>query len=222
MATSVIGFFDRAGITSDLFVEGSTRTAAAEAARAGWDPAGDDPRLRCVAPGMVDAMASPYPIALAQEGDEVVVIRMEEWDGVRRVHMNAAQDDGTVATPMGRSVGHWEGNTLVVSTDRISWPYFDNEGTPQSEAVEIVERFMLSDDERSLSWEAVITDPVYLTEPAVVRQGFEWASGEEIMEFDCVLPEDEQYSVNSRPHALNVASIGEDYESLRNIRSSYG
>ena len=79
----------------------------------------------------------------------------------------------------------------MVSTDRISWPYFDNEETPQSEAVEIVERFTLSDDERSLSWEAVITDPVYLAVPAVVRQGFEWVPGEEIMEFDCVLPEDE-------------------------------
>ena len=40
-------------------------TEAAEADRAAWDAIRDDPRLRCIAPGMVDAMVSPYPIELA-------------------------------------------------------------------------------------------------------------------------------------------------------------
>ncbi len=38
------------------------------------------------------------------------------------------------------SVGHWEGETLVVSTSRVSWPYFDRVGAPQTEAVEINEQ----------------------------------------------------------------------------------
>lgn len=168
----------------------ATRTQTAEAARAGWEAYRDDPRLRCIAPGMVDAMASPYPIELVQESDDIVVVRMEEWDGVRRIHMIAPEGaERAPATLMGYSVGHWEGNTLVVSTDRISWPYFDNQGTPQSEAVEIVERFTLSDDERRMSWEAIITDPANLAEPAVVRQGYEWVPGEEIRKFDCSLPD---------------------------------
>ena len=167
----------------------ATRTPTAEAARAAWEAPTDDPRLRCIAPGMADAMASPYPIELAQEGDDVIVVRMEEWDGVRRIHMNSPEGAETSpATPMGYSVGRWEGNTLVVSTNRISWPYFDNQGTPQSKAVEIVERFTLSDDERGMTWEAIITDPVNLSEPGVVRQGYEWVPGEEIREFDCTLP----------------------------------
>lgn len=168
----------------------ATRTQTAEAARAGWEAYRDDPRLRCIAPGMVDAMASPYPIELVQESDDIVVVRMEEWDGVRRIHMIAPEGaERAPATLMGYSVGHWEGNTLVVSTDRISWPYFDNQGTPQSEAVEIVERFTLSDDERRMTWEAIITDPANLAEPAVVRQGYEWVPGEEIRKFDCSLPD---------------------------------
>ena len=165
-----------------------TRTEAAEAARAVWDASSDDPRLRCVAPGMVDAMTSPYPIGLAEESDDIIVIRMEEWDGVRRIHMNTpdrAQD--FPPTPMGYSLGHWEGNTLVVSTNRISWPHFDNEGTPQSENVEVIERFTLSADEQSMSWEAIITDPVNLVESAVVRQSYTWVPGEEIKEFSCAL-----------------------------------
>ena len=137
-------------------------------------------------------MASPYPIEFAQESDDIIVIRMEEWDGVRRIHMNPPdRADNLPATPMGDSVGHWEGNTLVVSTSRINWPYFDNEGTPQNEDVEIIERFTLSDDEQSMSWEAIITDRVNLAEPAVVRQGYTWVPGEEIKEFNCALVNEE-------------------------------
>ena len=82
-------------------------------------------------------------------------------------------------------MGHWESNTLVVSS--INWPYFDNEGTPQSEDVEITERFTLSEDEQSMSWEAIIIDPANLSEPAVVRLGYTWVPGEEIKEFNCAL-----------------------------------
>ncbi len=95
------------------------RTETAEAASIAWDASSDDPRLRCIAPGMVDAMASPYPIELAQESDDIIVIRMEEWDGVRRIQMNTPDStENFLPTPLGYSVGHWEGNTLVVSTNR--------------------------------------------------------------------------------------------------------
>ena len=50
--------------------------------------------------------------------------------------------------------------------------------------MEIVERFTLSDDERRMTWEAIITDAEDLAEPAGVRQGYEWVPGEKIREFD--------------------------------------
>lgn len=162
---------------------------AALDARAAWNPETDDPRLKCIAPGMVDAMTSPYPMELSRDGDDVIVIRMEEWDGVRRIHLTEEPDATVAPSPMGYSIGHWEGNTFTVTTDRITWPYFDSRGTPQSENVKIVERFTLSDDERDLDWEAVITDPEYLEEPAIVTQGYTWVPGEQIMTFDCTIPE---------------------------------
>ena len=165
-------------------------TATAQAARDEWNPSRDDPRLLCIAPGMVDAIVSPFPIELVEEGEDIV-IRMEQWDGVRRIHMGDSGDaEDAPPTPMGYSVGHWEGDTLVVSTNRVNWPYFDDLGTPQSEAVEMVERFSMSDDEQWLAWEASITDPANLAEPAVVRQRYEWIPGEEIKPYNCTL-EDE-------------------------------
>ena len=76
---------------------------------------------------------------------------------------------------------------MVVATNWINWPYFDSRGTPQSQDVEIIERFALSDDEQSMNWEAIITDAENLAEPAVVTQGYQWVPGEEIMEFNCVV-----------------------------------
>ncbi len=165
-------------------------TDTALAARDQWNPSRDDPRLRCIPPGMVDVIVSPFPIELIEEGQDIV-IRMEQWDGIRRIHMGDSGDaEGVPPTPMGYSVGHWEGDTLVVSTNRISWPYFDELGTPQSEEVEMVERFSMSDDEQRLTWEATITDPTYLAEPAVVRQQYEWIPGEEIKPYNCTVPDE--------------------------------
>ena len=162
-------------------------TDAALAARDRWNPSRDDPRLRCIPPGMVDAIASPFPIELIEEGQDII-IRMEQWDGIRLVHMgDSADPEAAPPTPMGYSIGHWEGDTLVVTTNGIRWPYFDDLGTPQSEDVEIVEHFAMSDDERWLTWEATITDPTYLAEPAVVRQRYEWIPGEEIKPFNCTV-----------------------------------
>ncbi len=164
-------------------------TDTALAARDQWNPS-RDPRLRCIPPGMVDVMVSSFPIELIEEGRDIV-IRIEQFDRIRRIHMGDSGDaEDAPPTPMGYSVGHWDGDTLVVSTNRVSWPYFDDLGTPQSEEVEMVERFSMSDDEQRLRWEATITDPTYLAEPAVVRQQYEWIPGEEIKPYNCAAPDE--------------------------------
>jgi hypothetical protein len=164
-------------------------TASAEAAREAWDPA-RDPALRCIPPGMPAAMDNPYPIAFEQDGEDIV-LRLEEWDGVRTIHMSAAGGATRQApTPMGHSSGRWEGSTLVVETSGIDYPYFDDLGTPQSPEIRVQERFTLHSQERRLSWEAEITDPVNFTAPVVMRIEWQWVPGHEIKPFDCALPED--------------------------------
>jgi hypothetical protein len=92
-------------------------------------------------------------------------------------------------TTLGYSVGQWENGTLVVSTTGIDWPYFDDAGTPQSEFVESVERFTLSEDEKRLDYEVVITDPETLLEPVVVAWHWDWVPGEALQSYNCTLVE---------------------------------
>ncbi|NNC64253.1 MAG: hypothetical protein HKN84_05680 [Gammaproteobacteria bacterium] len=160
-------------------------TEAGRAAKAAWDPE-NDPALRCIPPGLPTAMDNPYPVQFVDRGDTIAFL-LEEWDGERTIYLNGT---GAPVQPyMGRSVGRWEGDTLVVRTTDIDWRYLDDLGTPQSEDVVIDERFWLSNDGTDLFWEATITDPVNFTEPVVMEASWTWVPGNTIKPFDCALPE---------------------------------
>lgn len=172
-------------------------TAEARAAKEAWDVVTDDPQLGCQPLGMPGAMMSPHPIEFVERLSDIE-LRLEEWDAVRTIRMDgAAVTSGAEASRMGNSVGHWEGNTLVVTTTDIDYPFMDEHGTPQSEAVEVVERFTLSQDERSLDWEATVVDPGTMTEPVVAfTTRWAWVPGETLQPYDCAvldppLPADE-------------------------------
>jgi hypothetical protein len=162
-------------------------TEPAFAFRSEWDPA-DDPSLRCEPPGMPAAMDNPYPIELENQGD-TIVLRLEEWDGVRTIHMNPdPAAEPPAASPMGHSVGRWEGDTLVVETSRIDYPYFDDLGTPQSRSIRVTERFDLDAGNAALLWTGEIVDPVSFSEPVVLEIEWRWIPGNERKPFRCALP----------------------------------
>ncbi len=164
-------------------------TEAALAARETFDPLGDDPALLCIPPGMPAMMNNPYPIEFVDEGDRIL-LRLEEWDGVRTIHMSDdASAEGQPLSSYGYSIGRWEGSTLVVTTTRVGEPFFDDIGTPQSEDIEIVERFILNDSEDELQYRVVLTDPATFTEPATQSGVWFWKPGEEIKPFECAIPD---------------------------------
>ncbi len=160
----------------------------ARAAKQSWDPVTDDPQIGCRPIGMPGAMFSPLPIEFSRNGADIT-LRIEEWDSVRQIDMSPdAEPQDEPVTPLGYAVGRWEGDTLVVTTTNIDYPYMDEQGTPQSEAVEVVERFTLSADEQTLDWEAIVTDPGTLTAPVVAfTTRLEWIPGERIRPFDCAV-----------------------------------
>ena len=165
-------------------------TAAARAAKESWDQPRDDLALRCVQAGMPEAMVSPFPIEIIDEGDRIVM-RLEEWDNVRVIHLSASEETGSpTASPLGHSVGRWDGRDLVVRTTHINYPFLDDRGTPQSEAVEIEERFILSADATRLDWTARVVDENTFTEPTTLpMMHWEWVPGEQIKPYNCTLNE---------------------------------
>lgn len=161
-------------------------TPAALAARAQWDPLADDPSLDCVPPGMSNAILNPYPIEFIDEGD-TIRLRLEEWQSTRIIHMNTGADPRDVPpSPLGYSTGRWEGDSLVITTTRVNWPYLDGDGTPQSENVVMVERFTVSDDGARLDFELTVTDSANLIEPAIWDAVWVWDPRIEIKPYECI------------------------------------
>ncbi len=162
-------------------------TEAGRLAQASWDAA-DDPALQCIPPGLPTAMDNPYPIEFVDEGNRILM-RLEEWDGVRTIFLRPDNVGEPIQPRMGVSIGTLEGRTLSIRTTDIDWRYVDDLGTPQSEDVVIDETFTLSEDGTTLAWEARITDPVNFTEPVVMTGDWVWLAGQEIKPFNCALPD---------------------------------
>lgn len=174
-------FIDRTGV-ADLPL-----TEAAVQRQAEFDELSDHPMWKCDPVGMPVAMDTGLPIEFVDQGDDII-LRIEQNDGVRTIHLNPdPHANEQPATVMGYSVGRWDGDTLIVTTNNSSYFYFDDDGTPKSETMEITERFSLGADGRSLSWEATMIDPVFFTEPVVLRANWEWIPGETIEPWNCAV-----------------------------------
>ena len=160
-------------------------TPVAKASRAAWDPYTDMLALRCIAPGMPNVMRSPYPIEFIDAGDQIR-LRIELWDTTRLIDTVAEEITKDAPTsPLGYSLGRWEGNTLVVETARVDSPYLDDAGTPMSGQVRMVERFTVSEDGTRLDSEIIVTDPQNLAEPAIEDAAWKWIEGTEIRPYEC-------------------------------------
>ncbi len=163
-------------------------TPEAITAKAAFNPITDDPVISCTPTGMPAVMDVTFPIEFTAQGTDIV-LRLEQWDTVRTIHMATAADttDDRRATREGYSVGRWDDDTFVVETTDIDWMFFDDRGTPLSSAVQVVERFTLSEDQNSLHWQATTLDSETFTEPVIQEQTFTWVPGEEIRPYECTV-----------------------------------
>ena len=132
-------------------------------------------------------MDPPYPIELVDQ-DDTIVFRQEEFDTVRTIYMNETHDDREISPNIyGHSVGYWDGDTLVIETIGSNWPFFDNDGVPQTEDTEYVEKFWLSEDGTRLEYTLTATDSKVFTAPVTLDRSWIWRPDVTIQPFDCTL-----------------------------------
>jgi hypothetical protein len=169
------------GVVRGLWNDSYPLTGYARDIRASWDPIADNPFMYCQnsLPAIMD---SPAPIEFVWENGDVL-LRHEELNVVRRIHI-ATEPSGS-PNPFGVSVGRWDGDTLVVTTTDIDFPWFDQEGIPQSEDLQLVERFSVSDDDRYLLYSVTATDSAVFTEPVVLERRWLSVPGETLQQYAC-------------------------------------
>lgn len=157
-------------------------TESAVAARRSFDMLAA--AARCAPEGMPRIVMTLFPYEFIDRGSQILM-RTEIYDTERVIHMDrAAPPPGEPHSPLGYAVGAWRDGVLVINTSLVSWPYFDQIGTPISEDVQIVERYALSADQARLDVEITVTDPTTFKEPAVIKNAW-FAYGDTLSRYDC-------------------------------------
>src|SRR5580658_3250746 len=98
--------------------------------------------VQCVPYGMPTMMSvASYPAEFIQTPKQITIVT-EAFSEVRRVYMNVPQAKIDDVAPgfYGRSVGHWDGDTLAIDTIGIKPAIPGYRGMPHSEQMHITER----------------------------------------------------------------------------------
>jgi hypothetical protein len=150
-------------------------TPAGEKAVAAYDPFKDDPTFRCDPVAIRRVWGAPgTPLEIVRDGNDVVL--HHEWMDVRRViHMNMKDHPKDAKrNSLGHSIGHWDGETLVIETANYSAgvlnQYVEQPGQPtrgllHSAALTSVERLHLDAARQRLVVEVDLSDPEFFKQP---------------------------------------------------------
>ena len=142
--------------------------------------------VQCVPYGVPNMMSvATYPVEIIQTPKQVTFIS-EAFSEVRRVYIDRPQAKIDDVPPgyYGRSVGHWEGDTLAVDTVGIKTTVNGYRGMPHSEQMRIAERFRLAAPD-VLHDQITIEDPVTLEKPVVYTLAYKRIPDYEMVEFVC-------------------------------------
>lgn len=145
-----------------------------------------DPEVKCYLPGVPRATYMPQPFQIFQT-NKYVMIAYQYAHAVRTIYM---YDPGPAPDSfwMGWSVGHWDGDTLVVEvTDQKADTWLDRAGDFHSADLHVEERYTLMDADH-LHYEATIEDPKVFTRPWKISLPLyrRVEKDAQLMEFKCV------------------------------------
>ena len=159
-----------------------------------------DASTQCFPHGMPRLMESPYPIEIVQTPGRITFLH-EVAHEVRRIYLNQPQPKNLKDTYLGHSVGHWEGDTLVVDTIGINDKSFiDDEGEAHSNKEHLVERYRKINGGRQIELTMTVEDPVTLEHPYSYKRVYEWRPDVRPAEYIC-----EENNRNAPVNGVTVA-----------------
>lgn len=158
----------------------------------------DDPHVRCAPPGGLRQFAVPFGLQIIQVPSikRIFILSGGSTRPWRVVYMDGRpHPDPDLFNPsyFGHSVGHWEGDTLVIDTVGFNERFWlHRDGYPHTEALHLIERISRPDFD-TLRYEVTIDDPRTYTRPWTTSWSKRWTPDEEIIEYFCHENNRDQY-----------------------------
>jgi hypothetical protein len=146
----------------------------------------DNPEATCLPMGIMQFHTQGAPRKFIQTQD-VLVILYEASMGIRQIFTDGREIPTNDPQPWwyGYSIGHWEGDTLVVTTKGLRGDeWLDIFGTPLSDAATYTERFRRVNYGR-MEIDVTVDDPKNYTAPWTVRVNQRIMPEQELLEFVC-------------------------------------
>lgn len=170
--------------------EAAGRVAVYNEAMAQGRPIGD---RQCKPEGMPGFWAGPFAWEFIQSPDQINLYQ-EAGSQTRRIYLDGRKHPGPDdADPLfeGHSIGHWQGDDLIVDTVNVS-PQIDiagggtnhARGANNTEKTHIVERFHPVASDR-IDVTVTVTNPDVLVEPWTFVRHMRRKPGMEIVDYDC-------------------------------------
>jgi hypothetical protein len=159
------------------------RQQAARAATAKGQPIGIN-WVNCLPDGMPGMMQGPFPMEILQSKGQITIIQ-ESFTQVRRILLDRPQKalDEVDPTFYGRSVGRWNGDTLVVDTIGIK-EEVQYQNVPHSDQMRITERIRLV--QPNVLWDEItVQDPVTLEKPWTFTFAYRRMPDYTLLEYIC-------------------------------------
>jgi hypothetical protein len=151
--------------------------------------AADDPEARCLPTGV--PRHAPYPWRILQapsygEATHLYFLFEGNIHSYRQIFMDGrGHPDDLEPTWYGHSIGHWEGDTLVIETVGFNDKFwFDFAGHPHTTQLKTVERYTRT-DAATLENVVTITDPGAYAKPFTVKFTATLRPGWDLMEYIC-------------------------------------
>jgi hypothetical protein len=144
-----------------------------------------DPRRDCFPLGMPRDMYEPVPIEILQMPDQIVIL-LENDHIARHIFLDVTEHPKDLSpTWMGHSIGHWEGDTVVVDIVGLRGETFvDLFGHPHTPNMHLTERIKRVDF-NTLDEQVTVDDPKAFARPFTIQKTYRLKPGWHVMEYVC-------------------------------------
>jgi hypothetical protein len=165
----------------------------------------NDPTANCIWPGVPRVLVTPYPLEFVVQPDRVTVLH--EYQGqVRRIWTDGRGHPADLEPSYnGHSIGHWEGDTLVVETVGLREDTkIDRSGLEHSGQLKVIERIRLVGPDE-LENQITLVDPLAYAKPWVsvlrLKRHRDW----QILDYVCAENNRNPVSASGKTLTLDAA-----------------
>ena len=148
----------------------------------------DDPHTRCKPSGGPRMFHTPYGFEIVQllDTNEIMFLQVGSPHSWRRIFMDGRDHPaGLEPSWFGHSVGHWEGDSLVVDSVGFNDKFWmSREGVPHTTQLHLTERFTRTNF-YTMVYQVTVDDPGAYTAPWSGGWYINWVAGNEPFDYLC-------------------------------------